>query len=250
MLKTIVYVATCGKEMRGAARRPNGNSHHSISLWIHGAGAGTLVVAALAYWIGLHFEKLGNGADVPSASAIRLPPAAGASQPAIGDAALQIQPIQIARVKPPLAPTSPEQRQEQLQMSALKRPVPPTKHTTSTNTTVAEKRMQSDEPVEQGIWPAEVVEGAAGKLVRVGKFTTAGEAAKGWETAVRQDPGMERLQALPVAIKSLRDGHVYYRLQIGTRSAEHSAVVCDRLQKVHQSCTIIGTTENTSDPAS
>jgi hypothetical protein len=95
-----------------------------------------------------------------------------------------------------------------------------------------------------------VVEGAAGKLVRVGKFTTAGEAAKGWETAVRQDPGMERLQALPVAIKSLRDGHVYYRLQIGTRSAEHSAVVCDRLQKVHQSCTIIGTTENTSDPAS
>ena len=134
----------------------------------------------------------------------------------------------------------------QLGVPASKPQIGPTDPARSEN---AEEAQIANDSVEQGIWPADTVEGASGKLVRVGKFTTAGEAEEGWHKVLRQYPGMQRLSALPVPIKSLRDGHVYYRLQIGTNSLEHSEVLCNRVQNMHQSCTIIGTDESRIDLA-
>lgn len=91
-----------------------------------------------------------------------------------------------------------------------------------------------------GIWSAQVVEGAGGRLVRIGHFSTVSEAQKRWEAVLRQYPGMQRLRSLPVAIKSLRDGHTYYRLQVGTSSPAHSEVLCQRARDMDQSCTVIG----------
>ena len=47
-------------------------------------------------------------------------------------------------------------------------------------------------------------------------------------------------QALVVAVRSLRTGRVYYRLQMGTTSQAHSAVLCQRMRMIAKSCVVIG----------
>jgi len=104
-------------------------------------------------------------------------------------------------------------------------------------------------PDATGVWPAQIIEGALGRLVRIGRFTTPGEAEKGWATVLRQYPGMQRLPSVAVPIKSLRDGHTYYRLQVGTSSQAHSKVVCERVRDMDQSCAVIGSDEGTGESA-
>jgi hypothetical protein len=112
-----------------------------------------------------------------------------------------------------------------------------------------ESAKKVDEPsaASDRAWPVQTVEGAAGRLVRIGRFETALEAQKSWDTVLRKYPGMERLKVLPVPVKSLRDGQLYYRLQVGTTSQAHSEVVCDRVRNMDQSCTVIGSEEGASD---
>ncbi len=100
-----------------------------------------------------------------------------------------------------------------------------------------------------GIWPVQTVEGASGRLVRIGHFATESDAKKSWETVLRQYPGMQGLKSLPVPIKSLRDGHLYYRLQVGTTSHAHSDVVCQRMRDMDQSCSVIGSDEGSEESA-
>jgi hypothetical protein len=121
----------------------------------------------------------------------------------------------------------------------------------------AEFATATEEPEKSGertgppnrIWPVQTIEGASGRLVRIGHFATASEAERGWETVLTQYPGMQRLRSLPVAIKSLRDGHLYYRLQVGTTSEAHSDVVCQRVRDMDQSCTVIGSDEGSGESA-
>ena len=54
------------------------------------------------------------------------------------------------------------------------------------------------------------------------------------------DLAVERLPALVVPVRSLRSGRVYYRLQMGTTSQAHSAVLCQRMRMNGQSCVVIG----------
>jgi hypothetical protein len=84
-----------------------------------------------------------------------------------------------------------------------------------------------------------VVEGASGRLVRVGTFRTARQAKKGWWAIVRMNPTLKRLPALVVPVQSQRDGRVYYRLQMGTTSQAHSTVLCQRMRMIGQSCVVI-----------
>jgi hypothetical protein len=90
------------------------------------------------------------------------------------------------------------------------------------------------------LWPVRVVDGAAGRLVRVGTFSTAHKAKKGWWAIVRMNPALKRLPALVVPVRSLRNGQVYYRLQMGTTSQAHSEVLCQRMRMIAQSCVVIG----------
>ena len=111
----------------------------------------------------------------------------------------------------------------------------------------AADQSNKDTADRSGIWSAQVVEGASGRLVRIGHFATVGEAQKGWEAVLRQYPGMQRLRSVPIAIKSLRDGHTYYRLQVGTTSTAHSDVLCQRARDMDQSCTVIGSDEGSGE---
>jgi hypothetical protein len=88
-------------------------------------------------------------------------------------------------------------------------------------------------------WPVRVTDGASGRLVRVGTFSTAKQAKKGWWAIVRNNPSLKRLPALAVPARSVRDGRTYYRLQMGTTSQAHSEVLCQRMRRIGQSCVVI-----------
>jgi hypothetical protein len=94
-------------------------------------------------------------------------------------------------------------------------------------------------------WPVRVIEGASGRLVRIGAFATPHQAKRGWWAITRMNPALKRLPALVVPVQSLRNGQVYYRLQMGTTSQAHSAVLCQRMRMIAQSCVVIGTSATT-----
>lgn len=100
--------------------------------------------------------------------------------------------------------------------------------------------LETDQPL---LWSAEKVEGASGRLVRVGNFRSAEEAEEGWRATLRKYPGMQRLPSRVVPIQSLRDGRTQYRIQVGTTSQAHSEVLCQRVRAIHHSCTVIGVDE-------
>jgi hypothetical protein len=113
-------------------------------------------------------------------------------------------------------------------------------------------RNEPEKSAERGadsnrVLPMRAVEGASGRLVRIGRFSSASEAEQAWTRVLRRYPGMDRLKSVPVPIKSLRDGHIYYRLQVGTTSQAHSDVVCQRARELDQSCTIIGSEQGSAE---
>jgi hypothetical protein len=89
-------------------------------------------------------------------------------------------------------------------------------------------------------WPADQSQGAYGRVVRVGTFYSRRQAKQGWARIVRVYPGMRRLRAVVVANPSLRTGQTFYRLQFGTTSQAHSAVLCQRMRVVGLSCVTVG----------
>lgn len=98
---------------------------------------------------------------------------------------------------------------------------------------------------EAPLWPLDKVEGASGRLLRVGNFGSAEEASERWRTALRQYPDMQRIPTRVVPMKSLRTGQTQYRIQIGTTSRAHSEELCRKLRAIEQSCTMIGADEGT-----
>jgi hypothetical protein len=77
-------------------------------------------------------------------------------------------------------------------------------------------------------------------VVRIGTFATRLQAKRAWSKVVRVYPGMRRLRAVVAPVPSLRNGRTYYRLQFGTTSQAHSAVLCQRMRIVGQSCVVVG----------
>ena len=89
-------------------------------------------------------------------------------------------------------------------------------------------------------WPVRVIDGAAGRLVRIGAFSSVHQAKRGWWAIVKVNPALKRLPALVVPVQSLRNGRAYYRLQMGTTSQAHSTVLCQRMRMIAEPCVVIG----------
>jgi hypothetical protein len=100
---------------------------------------------------------------------------------------------------------------------------------------------------EASLWPVGKVEGASGRLLRVGNFGSPEEAGERWRTTLRQYPDMQRLPMRVVPMKSLRTGQIQYRIQIGTTSQTHSDELCRKLRAIEQSCTKIGADDGIGD---
>jgi hypothetical protein len=80
---------------------------------------------------------------------------------------------------------------------------------------------------------------ASGRMVRVGTYSTLRQGKQAWSQLADVYPAMKKLPAVVTDIPSLRNGRVYYRLQIGTTSQAHSEVLCQRMKAIGQSCVVV-----------
>jgi hypothetical protein len=212
--------------------------------------AAILLVAGASYWLGLRSAGTDRGSDQPApvskpTTTVPLPQprAAEPAQP-------QVEAEAMPEVAPVAAPPMP--KVEDVPRPAKPEPSKPTEQAPAAKTTVeAPPEQQSAAPAKTSKapskakadplrpWPARVVDGASGRLVRVGTFTTARQAKKGWWAIMRMNPALKRLPALVVPVQSLRNGRTYYRLQMGTTSQAHSEVLCQRMRMIGQSCVVI-----------
>ena len=225
-------------------REPSGN----FAGW---AAAAILAVAGGSYWLGL---KSSDEALPPPRSSLAPPeatvrlPAPASSAPVTPVPAPKIEPMAAPVIPLPEVAPAPRPRSAPVERSAAK-PQPDaaagddepdeTAAKSETQTPPPAAAPQPARPAYTGPWPVRVVEGASGRLVRVGTFRTARQAKKGWWAIVKMNPALKPLPALVVPVASLRDGGVYYRLQMGTTSQAHSYVLCQRMRMIGQSCVVI-----------
>jgi hypothetical protein len=204
-------------------------SRRGVSLIALGATAAVLVAGA-SYWLGMQTAPAGEPAELAPSTTIDLPePMAGKAEmipaePTAEDAAPQ--PMAVPEAQPQRAAPSIERRTpaRAKRRAAARKPA---------SAAAPEKKVLRP-------WPVRQVEGAAGRMVRIGTFATPRQAKKGWWKVVGTYPGMKRIQTLVVPVRSLRNGQTYYRLQMGTTSHAHSEVLCQRMRVIGQSCVVIG----------
>jgi len=223
---------------------PAPNRGGSVLPW---ALAVTALVAASAYWFGAtatHREEPTPRSAAAPSQTVPLPQA----RPAPAAHLEPVEPI----VAPPIAiveqparePTTHRTPIERVRDTPVRRVV---EHADSQSVaSVPEAKPVETKPVETKaddvpqIWPVRVIPGASGRLVRIGAFGSVHQAKKGWWAIMRVNPTLKRLPALVVPVQSRRNGKTYYRLQMGTTSQAHSAVLCQRMRMIAQSCVVIG----------
>jgi hypothetical protein len=190
----------------------------------------TLLVAGVSYWLGMRTAPADGLSETTPSTTIELPePVVGKpevipSEPSVADAAPR-----------PLA--TPE-AEPQRAAPTIERKTPPR----SKPKTTVRKRAAPAEPKKAVLkpWPVREVEGASGRMVRIGTFASSRQAKRGWWKVVGTYPGMKKIPTLVVPVQSLRNGKTYYRLQMGTTSQAHSEVLCQRMRIIGQSCVVIG----------
>jgi hypothetical protein len=202
-----------------------------------GSAFAVVLLSGAALWLGTRgVEDLAPPAASPRAAAttVRLPAArpAASVQPELKTAPVpEVEPI----VAPPTPIIEPLHKVDRVAERALSTP-PPTPETAPA-TVETPKAPESDrlEP-----WPVRVIDGAAGRLVRIGAYSSVHQAKRGWWAIVKVNPTLRRLPALVVPVQSLHNGRIYYRLQMGTTSQAHSAVLCQRMRMTARPCVVIG----------
>lgn len=253
VLKIVRYVAVAADPL---PRPPGQHNRRPVDGKLELLGwalIATLLVAGSSYWMGIQSLREESVSNLRASTAPKMP--ALLSQPMTAQPSLP-RFSQVARpanseaivAEPGPIVTAPVSKDMASVANAQIKKAEPA---TAVEAAARQKPDKSGESTAgpNHIWPVQKVEGASGRLVRIGHFATASEAEKGWETVLRKYPGMQRLKSLPVPIKSLRDGHLYYRLQVGTTSQAHSDVVCQRMQDMDQSCTVIGSEEGGGESA-
>jgi hypothetical protein len=192
-----------------------------------------LLVGGLAFWFGARsVEQQAPPSTASPRATVRLPAARPAApvqpQVKIGPQP-EVEPI-VAPPMPVIEPPPPVMRAPEKTL-----PVPRSETAPAVSEPPKPAQPQTHQP-----WPVRQIDGAAGRLVRVGAFNSVHQAKRGWWAIVRVNPTLKGLPALVVPVQSLRNGRVYYRLQMGTTSQAHSAVLCQRMRMIAQPCVVIG----------
>lgn len=215
-------------------------SRRRISWAAPGAAAAIVLLAGLSYLIGANHSNKQPAAPVttvqlpePRAPQIAQPPAQPQQIEASPRPLVRIERVPV--IEPIVAPPIPVIDNQPV---SSEQPVPTNESAPPPRTAVPS--LQPTPAVPPQVWPVRVIDGASGRLVRVGAFATAHLAKKGWWAIVRMNPALQRLPALVVPVQSLRNGRVYYRLQMGTTSQAHSEVLCQRMRMIGQGCVVVG----------
>ena len=201
------------------------------------AALGTALAAGVgaALWFGARgIEEKPSVSTTPKPATVKLP-----SARTVAPTAPHVEPAQRVEVEPIVAPplpiveAPPPVRAPEKPVVTTREPVAPAPATHE-----APKAIEPAPPPQP--WPVRQIEGAAGRLVRIGAFSSVHQAKRGWWSIVKINPALKHLPALVVPVQSLRNGRVYYRLQMGTTSQAHSAVLCQRMRMIAEPCVVIG----------
>jgi outer membrane biosynthesis protein TonB len=109
----------------------------------------------------------------------------------------------------------------------------------STPAETAEQQPAKPAKAPLKLWPATQSQGAEGRIVRIGAFGSRDQAKLGWRYMVRAYPAVAHLPATVVGVRNSHGQH-FYRFQIGTTSQAHSEVLCQRMDRIHFSCAVVG----------
>lgn len=218
-----------------APKRPSGRLW-TVPLLV----VGMVAVAVLSFWFGMT-RSWSPEAPVPE----NQPEAVSTPLPAPEPVPPAAQPPGIApmrQVEPTPTPAPVVIRmQEDVRPAldsapALKRVATPTV-TIGTEPSAPVKTAPERKPLEfSNPWDSSV---ASGRMVRVGTYSSLRQGKQAWAKLARSFPAMKKLPAVVTDIPSLRNGRVYYRLQIGTTSQAHSEVLCQRMRAIGQSCVVV-----------
>ena len=218
-----------------APPRKRGGKRDAVA-WAIGA---TLIVAAASYWYGASSwnQQAAPTESAPPSTTVPLPqprPAEPAQPQVTLEPAPQVQPVPLREV--PISRPAIEKRA----VKARSTPAPATTEEAAKpeqTDTAAAKPTPETKPLTA--WPAWKSEGAEGRIVRVGAFGSIQQAKLGWRSMVQTYPAVAHLKATVVGDRNSRGRH-FYRFQIGTTSQAHSEVLCQRMEKIHFSCAVVG----------
>ena len=212
------------------------------------AVAAALLVAGASYWMGAHSwgsSSPQSEAGKPSATVAvpqaRTEPQAEAQPQVVLEPAPQVTPVPERQV--PIARPK-AVRRTAVRRPSLKREVP---SSAKLDKVVAEQKTETKAvtPVAKATpkpltaWPASQSQGADGRIVRIGAFGSRQQAKLGWRYMVRAYPAVSHLKATVVTDRNSR-GRYFYRFQMGTTSQAHSEVLCQRMERIHFSCAVVG----------
>ena len=213
-----------------APKRPNPRTLELV-LW---AVPLLVLVAIGSYWLGANGARwFGNAPQAVEELPAPAPTAPIAAEPESATAEPSAEPLvpDLVEPEPIAAPAEPR---------AAARPTRSTETAKARPSAKPSPKSKAEEKPEGPVyWPARVIEGSSGRLVRVGAFASRKQAKRGWFALMRVNPSLQRLPALVVPVASARDGKTYYRLQMGTTSQAHSVALCQKLRMIGQSCVVV-----------
>jgi hypothetical protein len=196
-------------------------------------------IAVMSFWLGSMGTQSLDPADDTEASSAEVTtalPVPATANPAIST----VQPAPMPEVEPTPEPAPVFVRQqrdvriasERAARRSAQRPRSQSVAKAAPVRAVAERRtLQFSNPWESA--------DASGRMVRVGTYSTLRQGKKAWSRLAGVYPAIKTLPAVVTDIPSLRNGRVYYRLQIGTTSQAHSEVLCQRMKAIGQSCVVV-----------
>lgn len=220
-------------ERKPAPAKPRSMSWAAIVPW---SLLAIVLVAGVSYWLGMRsMTERDTVADSrPSVATATLP------EPTT-EPVERVEPAPMPEVRPVAEPAP-------VRIEPA-RTVRKTAHARSVAAKPSSKPIKSDKDSDAEAvrkleyWPAIESTGANGRMARIGTYSTRRQAKKAWWAIVRHYPGMRSLKAVVAPVPSLRNGRTYYRLQFGTTSQAHSAILCQRMRMIGQSCVVVGAPE-------
>jgi len=225
-----------------AVERPAGRNWRGLLGWAVG---GALVIAGTGYWLGsrtgTESQQPAVTRTVPPAVTVPYQPTPQIVQPEVEPAPVpEVEPVPVSTVSTPARVSSTHRKARRRDAVTIHRNSKPAEVEQSENKASS---AAAASPVKQSgypaLWPSRVSQGASGRLVQIGAFGSRYQAKRGWWAMVRAYPALKRL---PTVVNDTRNsrGRRFYRLQIGTTSQAHSEVLCQKMERIHFSCAVVG----------
>jgi SPOR domain len=204
------------------------------------AAAAIVAVAGGGFWMGARAVQ-----EQPAPASRNVPPSTTVRLPELRPAEPQVRmPLQ-SEVRPA---AQPQVRPARVRDVTIGSPSAPSQSATSAAPKKQVEQAPARAPIVGKPQPHLVIarprnqrtsSGAAGRLVQIGAFGSVRQAKLGRSHVVRSYPAMAHL---PTVVRRTRNsrGRIFYRIQAGTTSQADSEVLCQRLQQIRLSCTVVG----------